>query len=115
MQVQRPRFDPTFNYGHLLQAGMLAAALVSGYAAIVSFQDEVRRDLRNVEGWSAVYRPAVDGLLRSQVLQDERIGNLADSIREIRKVNSDTLAAIAGIREELAGIKVRLPPPSARP
>lgn len=109
--MQRPRFDPTFNYGHLMQAGMLAFALVSAYAAFVSFRYEVRRDLRDLQAWSSVYRPAVDGLLRSQVVQDERIGNLADSIREIRKVNSDTLAGIAGMREELAGIKVRLPPP----
>lgn len=106
--MQKPRFDPTINYGHILQTVLLVITLGGGIYKYATFESEVRTALAAAAERAKVYQPLVSELQRSQVVQDERIGNLAESVREIRKTNTDLLQSIGGIREDMAAIKAKL-------
>jgi len=109
MQVTRPRFDPTINYGHILTAVTLALGLGTLIWNQAAFQAATALELDAVSKRAAVYIPRVDSLMQSQQVQDERIGNLSAAVGDIRKTNSEILSQMGGMREDLAGIKARLP------
>ncbi|KQW22158.1 hypothetical protein ASC80_01805 [Afipia sp. Root123D2] len=108
MTVQRPRFDPTINYGHLLQVGMLILTIFGFAYKFGSFQTEVTQRLDAADKWALRVAPMIDGMNSSQAVQDERIANLSSAVVDIRNSNSQVLLKIEAMRDDLAGIKVRL-------
>lgn len=84
MHVSAPRFDWSFNFGHVIQSFTTAAA-VGGFIwwasdKIASFEYRITA----AEGRAQIYVPIVTGLAKSQDIQDERIGNLSDAMKAIR-------------------------------
>lgn len=112
MHVAKPRFDTTINYGHILQTVTLVITLIGGIGYISALAAEFRKDLAVIEARAARYIPVVDSLAASQSVQDERIGNLSDAVKDIRRTNSEVLTQLGGIREDMASVKARmgLPP-----
>ena len=111
MHVARPRIDTTINYGHILQTATLLVTLVGGIVYISAVATEFRKDLAVIEARAGKYIPLVDSLAASQSVQDERIGNLSDAVKDIRRTNSKVLTQLGGIREHLASIKARVNAP----
>ena len=84
MQVSAPRFDWSFNFGHVLTS-LTTAAAVGGFIwwssdKIAGFEYRITAgELR-----AQTYIPIVNGLMKSQDVQDERIGNISEALKGIR-------------------------------
>lgn len=84
MQVSAPRFDWSFNFGHVLTS-LTTAAAVAGFIwwtseRIAGFEYRITA----AEVRAQTYIPIVNGLVKSNDVQDERIGNITDALRGIR-------------------------------
>lgn len=84
MQVSAPRFDWSFNFGHVLTS-LTTAAAVGGFIwwasdRIASFEFRISA----AEVSAQTYIPIVNSLVKSQDVQDERIGNVVDAVKGVR-------------------------------
>lgn len=84
MQVSAPRFDWSFNFGHVIQS-LTTAAAVGGFIwwasdKLAGFEYRIAAG----EVRAQTYIPIVNALVKSQDVQDERIGNIGDAIKGIR-------------------------------
>lgn len=121
MQVTAPRFDWSFNFGHVLTVtGMMlsiggAVWYVSGI--VTTFEHRVSA----IEKLSVQYVPIIQGLQRSDDRQENRLENMADAMRQQREHNAQEFRALradfvdlnknlAGVRESQAEIKALLKP-----
>lgn len=114
-----PVFEWKFNFGHVATALALFGTgswFMSNQTARI---DDLARRMRVVEDRGIVYVPRIEALIQANTLQDERIGNMSDAIRQMRssasdqiavqsKVNADILAKLGDIREDLATIKATI-------
>lgn len=84
MQVSAPRFDWSFNFGHVIQSLTTAAAFGTfiWWASDKLAGFEYRITAAEVR--AQTYVPIVNGLVKSQDVQDERIGNLSDAMKAVR-------------------------------
>ena len=95
VQVKAPRFDWSFNFGHVLTsvsciASVLAfvwwtsAKVVTMELRIGHVETAAKNAAAAAELRAQTYIPIITGLVKSNDVQDERIGNMADAIRGIR-------------------------------
>lgn len=112
--MHKPRFVWSFDFGQILQVFSIMIPLGGGLwyqaATQAAAQAEMRRDILSLQASAAAYFPRVETQAQSDNVQNERIGNLSDAVRDIRKTNSEILTQMGGVREDLAGIKGRLIP-----
>jgi len=110
--MHKPRFVWSFDFGQILNIVSLiltvSGALWYQASTHAAAQAEMRRDILNLQANAAMYFPRVEIQAQSDNVQNERIGNLSDAVRDIRKTNSEILTQMGGVREDLAGIKGRL-------
>lgn len=84
MHVSAPRFDWSFNFGHVLNS-ITVAITIGGFVFWASGKIEnFERRIAASEERARVYGPLVTGLVKSNDVQDERINNLSDAFRGIR-------------------------------
>lgn len=105
MHMTPPRFDWSFNFGHVL-TGLTTAAAVGGsiwWASERLAGFEYR--LKALE----VQLPILSSLTKSDNVQDERIGNIADSIRgmrnDIAESNRQTRAELVDVKKDVATVR----------
>lgn len=77
---KKPRFDPVFNYGHILQASVLVIAMA---VAILQFRDSVAE------------------LKTEQRMLDQRIDNV---VADIKRTQQEDQAFRSEVRNSLTGL-----------
>lgn len=113
--MKHVRFEWTVNAGQVLQMGALMLSIGSGVWWVSAKYTALDNDVRASKERALIYAPRVDALVQSQTIQDERIGNLATGLQEVRKANAEVLLQLGGVREDLAGIKSQLGVKVGRP
>lgn len=109
--MTKPRFIWAFDFGQVMQTLATVIPIASLVWYMAASNAEMRRDIATLQAREASYAPKVDALAKSNDVQDERIGNIADAVRGIQRVNAEMLSQIGGVREDLAGIKARIAVP----
>lgn len=112
MTVPKPRFVWSFDFGQVLQTGTFLVVVGGLVWYQASTTAEMRRDITQLQAATAVSSPKIEAHAAADNVQNERIANLSDAVRDIRKVNAEMLTQMGGVREDLAGIKARLGVPS---
>lgn len=121
MQMPKFRFDGTFTFGNAIQTAVIIGGFVLYYGSTVEWKTTIEawRDNTNdkltqidgkftsIETSRAINLPRLSNLEASDKIQDERMGNLADAVIEIRKSQSTITEKLAVIGESIAVIKER--------
>lgn len=108
MNVQTPRFDWSFNFGHVLTSISVILAMGGGVLAFGQKLENIDQRITTVERHTIETRPKVEALMRSDALQDDRIQNLTDSIKGIRADNAEVNKKMGSIGESMVGMKAQL-------
>jgi len=103
--MRKPTIVPSINYGQMIQTAMFLITVATFVWFQAGFQARTEQRLAASEARSAEYRPKVDELLKSDAIQNDRIGAQSDSIRAIRETNTDILSKISDISADLATVK----------
>lgn len=120
MQVSAPRFDWSFNFGHVLTS-LTTAAAVGGFIwwasdRIASFEFRIQA----AETRAALWIPVIQAGQKANDVQDERIGNLSDALKGIRSDIADNNRQMRGelgdmnknvatLREGMAELRAKSP------
>lgn len=105
--IPRPIFDRTLNYGNVIQIFLLLVMIVGGGVYMVRWQGDVENKLADAEAARVRYIPIVDALVKSDAIQDERMGNLADAVIEIRRSQVSITEKLSQIGSSVAVIEER--------
>ena len=89
MNVSAPRFDWSFNFGHVLTS-LTTAAAVGGFIwwasdRIASFEFRIQA----AETRASLWIPVIQAGQKANDVQDERIGNISDALKGIRSDIAD--------------------------
>lgn len=119
MTVSAPRFDWSFNFGHVLTCITMLVAMGGGLWAVASAQERFELRLAQSEQRAATWIPRIENVIRSDTIQDSRIENLADAVKGIRTDVAENNRAmrgdlsdlnknVAGMRESMATSAAKL-------
>lgn len=103
MTLPKPNFDPTITFGNICQIVLLSLTLIGG-GFYVWGELSKSREAREK------YIPIVEALNKSDTLQNERIENFADAIRNINKTQSLLVDRLTDISVAVAKIEERTNP-----
>lgn len=136
MKFTAPRLVWDLEFGHILQAGTVIVSALGIAWWQSAWQADIKRDtdrlityIPRVEMLERLpprvealerYTVKIEALEKSNTIQDERLGSISDSVREIRKGNSDALrdiatansivsAKLSTMGEDIATIKAQMP------
>lgn len=109
--LPKPRFDGTFNYGHLVNAIMLGLTIISGMVYVVQWQAATETRLAEIERVRQLNLPVFEAMRQSDIVQNERMGNMADAIVEMRRQYGNLNEKISEIATSVAVIKERTASP----
>jgi methyl-accepting chemotaxis protein len=107
--MQSPRFDPTISLGNVL----VALSFLFPLAGSLAYQIKTNTDhdnrigtletrMNEVDDRGKVWQPVVQAAVKANDVQDERIGNMADSMRELRNVSQKQTEKLGDIQATLA-------------
>ena len=108
--IAKPRFEPVWNYGHVLQAVVIAAAAIGSIVYHAQWQARTDKDIATISAAQTRHETLLTPLLQSQVLQDERIAVLSAGQAEARKSASEIASQLNAIRVDFADVKARIIP-----
>jgi len=119
MSISKWHIDPTVNVGTIIQALVLIGSLGTFAWMQAGLQAQYRSDLNVLKSSSDVYVPIINQMVKSDDIQNERIGNLTNAVTEIRKSSQETSlevrksqnetnALLGDIREDMATLKAQL-------
>lgn len=104
----KPRFEPVFNYGHVIQTVTVLFAILGGIGYVARWQATTDTSILQLTASTKALDEAVKPLLQSQAVQDERILRLTDVVVEQRKTNASIILQLGSIREDFAAVKARI-------
>lgn len=114
-KMDRPRFDPTINYGHIFQAITLAMGLISAAMYVSSEARETRLQIANLvkrvdsnDVRIAATSDAITQVREGANLTAERLQNLGPVISSIRDQNTRVSEQLGNIREDVASVKATI-------
>lgn len=122
-----PRFDTTINYGHILTVVTLAITLGGGLlmsareqalltARLTTLEKTTQVEVEKIKAEAASrmaqYAPMLSAFAKSQDLQDERIANVVDAVKEIRSNFNTSTSTLNEIRQDVAVMRVQMGVPS---
>lgn len=118
MVVSAPKFDWSVNLPTMVAVATAVIGAITAWNGISNRLGnaetgiaEARSGLARLEGLSkerqAFFQPKIEALERSNVLQDDRLQNVAVSQQEQRRVNNELLSQVGNIRETLATLLAR--------
>lgn len=113
--MKSPRLVPTMTYGAVLQTLTLILGLGGGVWAMSKSQAAVEAEVASARRRLDILAPKVEALTTSTPIQDERIGSLAEAMRDQRKLSSEILVQLGAIREGMAGIQATIQRDGAPP
>lgn len=105
--LPRPIFEGTFNYGHLVNTIMLAITIMGGAVFIVKWQAATEYRLSEIERFRQANVPVFEAMRQSDIVQNERMGNMADAIVEMRRTYGTLNEKLSEIGASVAVIKER--------
>ena len=108
MTTIKPRFEPVFNYGHVVQTVSVLIAVMGGVGYLATWKSDADANIRQLTAAFTKLDNMVDPLVRSQVVQDERISRLSDAVSESRIFNASVMTQLGTIREDVAAVKAKL-------
>lgn len=92
--ITKPRFDWSFNFGHILMVLTIAGGAITYIRSNERMQTQNDMRLQELEKKSATYIPIVDSLKSSNDLQNDRMKSLGESIRADRESVSESFKVI---------------------
>lgn len=117
MTITSPRFDWSFNFGHVLTCFSMILAMGGGLWAMSASISGIENRLLQSESRAQIWIPRMEAMMKSDSTQDNRIDNLADTVRSIRQDISESNRAtrldmsdinksVSGLRESMAGLVI---------
>lgn len=107
-EVQTPRFDWTFNFGHVLTSLTIVVAAISGIWAASKVVTDFDHRLAAVERVLTASAPKLDANDRVNERQDERLRAQGEAISGIRSDISDSNRKIGTLAEGVAGLSAKI-------
>ncbi len=90
----KPRFDWSFNLGHVLTVLAIGGGAISYIQSNASMQTKTDLRILDLEKKSATYIPLIDSMKDSNIIQNNRMDNISESIRADRISVTETVKAI---------------------
>lgn len=114
-----PRFDPTFNWGHVAMVLSVVGGFTIAYTNYVAESNAMRASIRALEVLSSKYVPLIEASNKLNDVQDERIQNLSVAVADLRRVSNETagdarrrdgeiMGILGTLREDMAQVKAKL-------
>lgn len=110
--ISAPRFDWSFNFGHVLQLFGMAAAVGGGLWWTSAKFENLDGRISAAENRAILWTPRVEAIMKSDELQNERMQNIATAIRDNREDNKKVVEKLSLLGEDMAAIKARLSIPA---
>lgn len=105
--MHAPRFDWTFNFGHVLNSFTVLVTVGGGIWYMSSKLTAQDHKIEALERARAQYMPVVEQLSIRQSTTEERARNLAEAAADQRRTNAEILSTLGTIRENVARIESR--------
>jgi hypothetical protein len=109
-----PRFDPTFNFGHVMTVSGIVISFFGMFIGLVWWQSNFQTKVDIELGINAKarndYIPIIHDIVRIQAVTNSQISALASSSNVSQDVNKEQDAALASIKERLSVIESRMKP-----
>jgi hypothetical protein len=109
-----PRFDPTFNFGHVMTVSGIVISFFGMFIGLVWWQSNFQTKVDIELGINAKarndYIPIIHDIVRIQAVTNSQISSLASASGTVQSVNKEQDAALASIRERLSAIEARIKP-----
>lgn len=96
----KPKLDPTITFGHMIQITLLAISVIGGFFY-------VKAELDSSKTAREKYIPIVESLVKSDIVQDQRMNNLAEAVIDIRKSQTIIADKLSDIAKTVAVIEER--------
>ncbi|MEW6256845.1 MAG: hypothetical protein AB1592_12895 [Pseudomonadota bacterium] len=109
--MSRPRFVWALDFGQVLQLGAFVVPLVGTLWWFAAQQTALGSDVIGLKTQASTVIAQVAAITQSDIRQDERIRTLAEAAADSRRINSEVLAVMNAMREDIAAIKARQPKP----
>lgn len=103
----KPKFEPVINLGHILTALSMAGVLIGLLIKIGAWQTQTENQLAEAKERATKYIPIVEATMKLNDIQDERIANIIDALKENRVANAQILASLNEIKLDVAVLKQR--------
>lgn len=97
-----------YNFGNVMQVLAILGTVGAAMWAASGWQAKTDLQMTAIGNATAANTAAIQTLISSQAVQDERIATLATAIIRSDKVNADIAIQLNAIREDLAGIKQQI-------
>lgn len=105
--MHAPKFNWEFNFGHVLTSITMAISIASGVWWVSSSIERQTGRINALEASRTQYVPLIESMNSRLGTADERISNLAETVRGQRRVNTEILTTLGTIRENVAAINAR--------
>lgn len=113
--LPKPRFDPSYSYGQILQTlTVLASVAVALYAFgkrdakydadLVANQQAIQTLAAAYDKLDLIVRP----LVQANALTNQRVDMLSAQSLELRQISRSIMEHMAAIREDVAGVKAQM-------
>lgn len=103
----RPKFEPVINLGHILQALTMAGVLIGLLIKISAWQTNTENQLAEAKERATKYIPILEATTKLNDIQDERITNIIDAVKETRKTNLEILQTLNEVKLDVAVMKTQ--------
>jgi hypothetical protein len=103
----RPKFEPVINLGHILTAVTMAGALIGILLKMSAWQSSTDSALAATQERASKYIPLIESGMKANDIQDERIANIVDALKENRKANIEILQSLNEIKLDVAVLKTQ--------
>jgi len=103
-----PRFDPTFNLGHIFTTVAFVGTLIGVYAQQSSFQTRTEERLAASELARVQYIPIINDIAKIQAVTNDQLGNLRNALIIMQTTNEKQVEATSHVRERLSAIEAKI-------
>lgn len=107
MTIPKPTLDPRLSYGNVIQIFLLLVLIAGWGIYIVRWQSSVDSKIAENEAARIRYIPIIEALVKSDAIQEERMGNMADAVIEMRRGQSALAEKLGTIGTSIAVIEER--------
>lgn len=108
MSITAPRFDWSFNFGHVIQSLTMFITVAGGIWWTSAKFENIENRLSTAELRATVWVPRVEAMMKSDTIQDERIKNIIEATKDNREVQGEILKKVSSLSEDMISIKARL-------
>lgn len=107
-----PRFDPTFNFGHVMMVVGSFCSVMAMFVGVVWWESNFQAKMENEVAINTKarndYIPIIHEMLKIQAVTNSQISSLANSAGALQAVNKEQDASLASIRERLVVIESKI-------